>query len=99
MSEESKYCTRCQSYHPSDQPCLMARGESSFAAPAGSPDQWRELALASMKVCHYRPHPREWWDDAMKEDALKEYEAAMRTVRELKAKLGLENAPDQRPRQ
>lgn len=52
-----------------------------------------------MKVCHYRPHPREWWDDAMKEDALKEYEAAMRTVRELKEKLGLENAPAHRPAQ
>lgn len=60
-------------------------------------EEWRELALASMKVCYYRPHPREWWDDEMKDEALKEYETAMRTVRELKAKLGLENDGTQRP--
>jgi hypothetical protein len=83
MTDEEAYIERLQPDYQKPE------REASFAASDGSPDQWRELALASMKVCYYRPHPREWWDDAMKEDALKEYETAMRTVRELKAKLGL----------
>lgn len=36
MSGETRYCARCESYHPAEQACLMARGSSSFAAPLGS---------------------------------------------------------------
>ncbi len=39
MSEESKYCTDCQAYHPATQPCISQLGRSEMAAPAGYADK------------------------------------------------------------
>lgn len=50
MSEESRYCTRCESYHPSDQSCLMAIAGDAAGIIVKLPNKRaKELLISALK--------------------------------------------------
>lgn len=71
----------------------MSESNANPPTPVGSTvlvaREWQTLALAALRVCHFRPHPRAWWDGEMKPGREEAYEKAMKEVDELEKALGL----------